>query len=313
MVFKGKKVMVVGGAGFIGSHLADALAQEGAYVVIVDDLSLGKRENVRNFRLLEVDATKRGELIAAFENFTPDLVYNLAVRPLPHCLKEPEVNVDDNIRITLNLLALLRWGWYDRLIHFSSSEVYGSAQYAPMCEKHPLEASTPYAASKASCDMICMSYYRTFGSRVAIIRPFNNYGPRQNKGSYAGVIPLTIQRCLDNQPLLLNAPGTQTRDYIYVEDTARAAVLLGMQEDLNGEVFNIGSGHDVSIDWLLKEIRFLMKKPKLEIRMKEERAGDVHRHIANCLKAKDVLGFEHTTSMAEGLQKTIQWYRDQEG
>jgi UDP-glucose 4-epimerase len=309
------KILVVGGAGFIGSHLVDALIIEGHEVSVADNLFLGKEENipigVHNY---QINASDFEELRWVFAEQKSKIVFNLAVLPLPHSLISPHVNVTTNIEIVNNLCSLLQEGKYKRLIHFSSSEVYGTSQYEPMCEKHPLEPTTPYAASKAAGDFICMSYVKTFGCDITIVRPFNTYGPRQNAGSYAGIIPLTINRILKGEAPVIYGDGEQTRDYIYVKDIVRAAMMLMKRDDLKGEIFNIGSGHDVSIHWLVFAIMSLLEEkgysPK-PIWQEPARPGDVRRHIANVLKAKDILGFSHEISMAEGLQKTIDWYLNQ--
>lgn len=304
---KNKKVLVVGGAGFIGSHLVDALIEQGNKVLVIDNLFLGKKENVNeNAKLIIMDVCDENFYGHVF-NFKPDLVYNLAVLPLPHSLVHPLSNIKINIKIVQTLCEFVRRGWIGKMIHFSSSEVYGSAMYSPMCEHHPWKASTPYAASKASGDMICLSYVETFGCNISIIRPFNNYGPRQNAGSYAGIIPLTINRLLKGEPAIVFGDGNQTRDYIYVKDTAKAAVLMGMRNDLKGEVINIASGHEYSMNWLVNEI-IKMIDPNQKILYEAKRSGDVRRHIANVMKAKDMLGFEHETSMIEGLNQTVEWY-----
>lgn len=314
------KILVVGGAGFIGSHLVDSLVLKGHDVFVADNLFLGKRSNISKLnddRFFNIDASDFEKLFRIFcEIGKVDLVYNLAVMPLSHSIDCPHINVDSNIKIVNNLCCLLQEYHYSRLIHFSSSEVYGSAQYEPMCEKHPIEPSTPYAAAKAAGDFICLSYVKTFGCDISIIRPFNNYGPRQNSGSYAGVIPLTINRILNGESPIIYGDGQQTRDYIYVEDTVKAAIILSEKEDAKGEIFNIASGHDVSIEWLVKKIQELIGKRNIipeyskvySILYEPERPGDVRRHIANTLKAKDVLGFQHEISMREGLEKTIDWY-----
>jgi UDP-glucose 4-epimerase len=302
------KVMVIGGAGFIGSHVVDALVADGNEVAVVDNLFLGRKENINErAEFLCVDAANPLELKLALTRFRPTIVYNLAVLPLPHSIAHPHLNVTDNIQIVLNLLDAQDSQWFQRLIHFSSSEVYGSALYTPMCENHPLESSTPYAASKAACDLICLSYHRTFGNSVTIIRPFNNYGPRQNDASYAGIIPLTINRIKDGDLPVILGDGSQTRDFIYVKDTARAALMLLDRPDLDGEIINVASGKDVSIYWLVQKIQSLMCKEG-EIEYRSERPGDVHRHIANVLKAKDLLGFEPIVSMEEGLKNTVEFY-----
>jgi UDP-glucose 4-epimerase len=307
-----KRALVVGGAGFIGSHLVDALLKEGIKVCVVDNLFLGKASNLsKEVMLLRIDACKIHALDQVILQFKPDTIYNLAVMPLPHSIGRPYENVRTNIKIVQNLCEIMKDGIVKTLIQFSSSEVYGSAKYEPMCEDHPWRASTPYAASKAAGDMICLSYYRTFGCDIKILRPFNNYGPRQNAGSYAGIIPITINRIRNGMPPIIFGDGLQTRDYIYVKDTARAAVMIGKMEGLKGEVINIASGHDYSIFWLVKEIMRLMQHitPSVgEIEYQPARSGDIRRHIANVLKAKDLLGFEHQVSMEEGLVGTIDWY-----
>lgn len=329
---KNKKVLVLGGAGFIGSHLVDALIEEGANVLVIDNLFLGKRENVNeNAKLIIMDVCDEN-FYSHVSNFKPDVVYNLAVLPLPHSLVHPLSNIKVNIKIVQTLCEFVRRGWIGKMVHFSSSEVYGSALYSPMCENHPWKASTPYAASKAAGDMICLSYVTTFGCDISIIRPFNNYGPRQNAGSYAGIIPLTVNRIKNNEILIIYGDGNQTRDYIYVADTARAAIMMGRRDDLKGEIFNIASGHEYSINWLVDEMVKNMKPgnlswhpvegingsikkiyvPPVHIRYEPPRPGDVRRHVANVIKAKDQLGFVHRVPMEIGLKKTIGWYKDQQ-
>jgi UDP-glucose 4-epimerase len=306
------KVMVVGGAGFIGSHLVDALVEADHQVAVVDNLFLGKRENVHpEAEFYLCDAADPLELKIVMGQAKPEFVYNLAVMPLPHSLVYPLENVITNVKITTNLLELQSNFWFYRMVHFSSSEVYGTALYTPMCESHPLEASTPYAASKAACDLICMSYYRTFGNRVSILRPFNNYGPRQNDQSYAGLIPLTINRIIKGDPVAIHGDGKQTRDYIYVEDTAQAAMLYLRRDDLDGDTINIASGQDMSVIDTVDEINLLMGKYiKEPIVFKRERPGDVRKLVADVTKAKEKLLFFATTPLRQGLEKTIAFYEN---
>jgi UDP-glucose 4-epimerase len=315
MDLKDKRIMVVGGAGFIGSHLVEALLEAGARVTVVDNEFLGRKENLIGAKpfttkYYKIDASDINGMRRHFDGQHFDVCYNLAVLPLPHSLKHPADNIFVNVQITTTLCDMEKVGFFDQLIHFSSSEVYGSAQYEPMCEKHPLESSTPYAASKAACDLICLSYWRTFDSNISIIRPFNNYGERQNAGMYAGIIPLTINRLMQGQEAEIYGDGEQTRDYIYVKDTVKAALLLAGRDDLAGQVFNIASGHDVPIRWLIQEIMRLMGINR-RITYLPARPGDVRRHIANTFKAKDILGFNHSISMEEGLTRTIWWYCNQ--
>lgn len=325
-----KQILVIGGAGFIGSHLVDHLQSKGKTVCVIDNFSLGKMGNLFDANkcfIVELDASNEDALRDFFmiQKINFDLVYNLAVVPLPHSLHYPKENIATNIKIVQNLCELQRQGYFKKMVHFSSSEVYGSCVYAPMGEDHPLSPSTPYAASKAAGDFICLSYVKTFGNQISIIRPFNNYGPRQNSGSYAGVIPITIDRILQGKTPQITGDGTQTRDYIYVGDTARAAYTLGMEmiyhpERVVGEVFNIASGHDIEIGWLVKKIAEIMfmegetkkgfnqQTGEFDVEYLPDRPGDVKRHIANTLKAKDVLNFWHKVGMEKGLKQTVLWY-----
>jgi UDP-glucose 4-epimerase len=177
-----------------------------------------------------------------------------------------------------------------------------------MDEKHPLGPSTPYAASKAAGDLIVLSYYRTFGTDCAIIRPFNNYGPRQNEGSYAGVIPLTIKRILKDEAPVIYGDGKQTRDYIYVTETARMAIEIYKNENTRGRVVNIGSGKETSILTVVKLIMKLLNCGK-EIEFEPARPGDVRRHIANIYLAEDILGFTQEISFEDGMKMTVDWYK----
>ncbi|NKQ38613.1 MAG: NAD-dependent epimerase/dehydratase family protein, partial [Methanosarcinales archaeon] len=189
-----------------------------------------------------------------------------------------------------------------------SSEAYGTSEYAPMDEKHPLNSTTPYAASKAAEDQLVFSYCRTFGIDATIIRPFNNYGPRQNEGSYAGVIPITIQRILNDEAPVIYGDGKQTRDYLYVTDTANATIDVYNSKSTRGKVLNIASGKEVSIETLVKLIAKYLNCDK-PIVYEQERIGDVRRHIANVYLAEDLIDFKPIMGFEEGLKKTVDWYK----
>ncbi len=316
MNLNNKSVLVTGGAGFIGSQLVDALIDEKpSKIIVVDNMSLGKEENLnearKNFpdlQLYKEDISDFKIMKKIFKDNNIDVVFNLAAIPLPHSLDMPRQNVSGNINMVITLCELQRLKLFKTLIHFSSSEVYGSAQNDSMDEKHPLEPSTPYAASKAAGDLIVLSYNKTFDTDCAIIRPFNNYGPRQNEGSYAGVIPLTMKRIIADEAPVIYGDGTQTRDFIYVTDTARMAIEIYKNEDTRGKIINIGSGKEISILNLVKKIIELTGFDK-EIIFEKPRAGDVNRHIANADLAKKLLGFEQTIDFEEGIKKTIEWYK----
>jgi UDP-glucose 4-epimerase len=316
MEITGKTVMVTGGAGFIGSHLVDALGKEGPNKIIaVDNYFLGSNENLTDaverygdrIEIVNADVTDLDVMRKIFQKNYCDVVFNLAVQPLPYSLDHPKECSDNNVEMVTTLCNLQREKLFNVLLHFSSSEAYGTARYRPMDEKHPLGPSTPYASSKAAGDLLALSYYRTFGNDVRIIRPFNNYGPRQNMGSYAGVIPLTINRILDGEQPIIYGDGEQTRDYIYVTDTARMAIEAVKRDSVKGMTINIGSGQETSI---LKVISTIAKLIGYEgsIRFEPPREGDVRGHIANIYLAKDVLGFAPKVDFNMGMAETVEWY-----
>lgn len=321
---RGKKVLVAGGAGFIGSHLCEAiLGEEPERLVIVDNLFLGKVENIQDnvlsdprAVLVRANANQFQELKEAWawdDRF--DVCFNLAVCPLLHSFDAPEHNVINNVSIVTNLCEYQRAGVIDRLIQFSSSEAYGSkVREVSMDENHPLGPSTPYAASKAAGDLVALSYARTFGLNTAVIRPFNVYGERQNAGSYAGIIPLTIGRILEGKDLVIYGDGAQTRDYTYVRDVAEAACQMYRCFDaVKGRVVNMGSGRETAVIVLVMLINQIMGEmgfEEMKIRREPARPGDVRRHIANVYLAEDLLGYDPSLAVpiTQGIRDTVRWY-----
>lgn len=316
MELKGKSVMVTGGAGFIGSHLVDRLVEEGpSRIVVCSNMFLGSRNNLAeaedrfgDIKLYEVDIADYDAVIKIVKDDGVDVVFNLAVIPLPTSLEKPEWTIEENVRMTTNICRLAREGLVSTLVQFSSSEAYGSARYSPMDESHPLNPETPYAASKAATDHIALSYGRTFGIDVSVVRPFNNYGPRQNWGKYAGIIPLTIKRIMAGEPITVYGDGMQTRDFIYVTDTAEAVVQIAKSEKTRGLVLNAATGKEVAMIDLLNMIAEAMdyREP---FRHVEARPGDVRRHIAGVGLIKELIGFEPRVGIEEGIRTTVAWYK----
>lgn len=314
---KGKHVLITGGAGFIGSHLVDLLASEGASrLTVIDNFFLGKPSNLSyarrkapDLRVLHLDASNAEAVREAFSTLEAvDVVFDLAVIPLPTSLERPKFCFETNVHITSVFCELLREGRFGTLVHFSSSEAYGSARTIPMGEDHPLEPLTPYAASKAASDHLVRTYAATFGVDALVARPFNNYGPRQNDQQYAGIIPTMLRCALEGRVFTLFGDGQQTRDYIYVTDTVRAALDLYKCPQARGRVVNIGSGQEISLIDLKTKIEQILGRT-IPTQQRDPRPGDVHRHRADISLLKSLIEFEPQISIDEGLIRTVEFYR----
>jgi len=320
MTLKNKNVLVTGGAGFIGSHLVDRIiAREMPNkVIVLDNLFLGKMKNLedakancKNLKIYTFSLCDYEKTAKMIKDEKINVVFNLAVVPLPVSLTKPKWAFDENVIMTQNLCEMAREKMFETLIHFSSSEVYGTTIYSPMNEEHPLNPHTPYAASKASCDHLVYSYYKTYGIDMAILRPFNNYGPRQNEGNYAGVIPITVKRLLSGARAIIHGDGLQTRDFIYVTDTADAAIEIYNSMSTRGKTINIASGKEVTIKRLVETIIEQLKKEKIntEIKFEKEREGDVRRLIGDVRKATALIKFKPKVEFTDGIKNTVEWYK----
>ncbi len=316
MKLKGKNVLVTGGAGFIGSHLVNRIVMEDpANLVVVDNFFLGKEENLvearrlcPDLKLYRMDASDLAAMIELTRNEKIEVVFDLAVIPLPTSLDFPTWTIETNVGIATTFCDLARWGHIKTLVHTSSSEAYGTALHIPMGENHPLQPSTPYAASKASADLIVMSYQETFNIDTVIVRPFNNYGPRQNPGTYAGIIPIVIQRIRNGEPIEIYGDGHQTRDFIFVRDTVDAMIRIYEEEATRGKAINVASGMETSINELVAKIASVMGKPNHPTFHSEFRPGDVRRHCGDVSMLRDLVHFEPPAIKEEYLVETVEWY-----
>lgn len=317
MKLANKNLMVTGGAGFIGSHLVDRLIQEHpSKLVVVDSFFLGNEQNLAaarqaypDLKLFRMDASNHAAMRQLARAEEIEVVFNLAVVPLPTSLQFPTWTIEVNIGIVTTFAELARQGDIQTLVHCSSSEAYGSARYTPMDENHPLTPCTPYAASKAACDHIVLSYRETYGIDAVIVRPFNNFGPRQNPGSYAGVIPIVIRRVLSKTPIEVFDDGEQTRDFLFVRDTAEAMVRLYEQEASRGRVINVASGRETSVNSLVAALTAVMDAPEHPVFHSAARPGDVRRHCGDVSLLRQLTGFEARSISPETLAETVDWYR----
>lgn len=312
MDWNGKKVLVTGSAGFIGSHLTEKLLENGADVSsfirynsrddagFIQSLKDSKKINVIKGDIRELSTVK--DAIKGH-----DVVFHLAASISVHySIIHPSEVVETNIMGTLNILNACKDENVEKVIVTSSSEVYGTALYAPIDEKHPLQAQSPYAASKISGDKIAESFYKCYNLPVAVIRPFNTFGPRQ---STRAVIPSVITQALTQDKILIGATDT-FRDFTFVEDTANGFIKIAESPKSVGEVINIGTGVDISINDMIKKVVELIGRD-IKIVVDEKRLrpnkSEVMKLLASNEKAKKLVGWEPEFTFEAGLKKTIAW------
>jgi NAD dependent epimerase/dehydratase len=311
------KVLVTGAGGFIGSHLAEELVRQG------EDVRAFVRYNSRDERGLLEELPK--DIQNQIEVVPGDLkdpdgvkkavqgchkIFHLgALIAIPYSYVHPFDFIQTNVVGTAHLLnACLDEGALDRIIHTSTSEVYGTAQYIPIDEKHPLQAQSPYAASKIAADKLAESYYLSFGLPIATIRPFNTFGPRQ---SLRAIIPTIISQAIDGKGIRLGNTKPR-RDFLFVRDTVQGFVQGGRCEEAVGKVINIGSGTDISIEELVKKILDQMGKG-MEIEVEDRRIrpekSEVMQLLSDTRLAKELFGWAPRYTLEDGLKETIEWYR----
>ena len=308
----GSGILVTGGAGFIGSHLVERLYAEGAReVVIIDNLFLGNMQNLTAAQaqgavLYRDDAEFMTSLEMILDKHSVDIVFNCATKALGHSFDNPANTFMVNPQVTINLLELQRRGRFSTLVQFSTSEVYGTALYEPMDEAHPIHPTTPYAAGKAAADIAVKSYVEMFALDCITVRPFNNYGPRQNStGPMAAVIPRTVQRLLAGEAPVILGDGLQSRDFIHVNDTVDAVVKV-YPVLASGESVNICTDGQVTINDVIEGIRAHIGNATA-IDYQERRPCDVECHYGSNKKLSALIDFQ-TTPFEAGLKSTVDWY-----
>jgi UDP-glucose 4-epimerase len=241
-----------------------------------------------------------------------EVVFHLAAQiHVDRSIIEPKLTNDINISGTQNILELARRYDVRKVIHASTSEVYGTAQYTPMDEKHPLNAPHPYGASKTAADRMCYAYKQTYGMDIAIMRLFNIFGPRQRDTGYGGVISIFVRRALSGMPPIVYGDGKQTRDYTYIEDTLSAYDAVLNYKGVFDVPINFGTGREVKIiDLANRIIKLTGQQGKIKPVHVEPRPGEVQRLIADISQARKLLKWEPKCTLEEGLKKFVDWYRD---
>ena len=314
MNIKNKKVLVTGAGGFVGSHLVEALVKSGtkvkAFVHYNSRNDWGMLEDVdkKILREVEVTASDLRDVDAVREAVkAQEVVFHLgALIGIPYSYVNPRDVVDTNVGGTLNVLTAARDFKVEKVIHTSTSEVYGTAQYVPMDEDHPPNPQSPYAASKLSADLLALSFHRSYNLPVGVIRPFNIYGPRQ---SARAVIPSIIIQALLKRRVNLGSVSP-TRDLTFVTDSASGFVAFAECEKTVGEVVNLGSNREASISELIKIVSNCLNK-KIKVIKEKKRIrpekSEVERLFSDSSKAKALFGWSPKIDIEEGVRKTISW------
>ena len=300
------KVLVTGGAGFIGSHLVDGLIDDGHTVLVLDDLSSGSVENLPPGCSLEVaDIRDRDAVAMAVSG--KDVVFHLAAfTSVPESFERPEICRDINVNATCNLLEEASAAGVAKVVFASSSAVYSDQPELPKAESEPLGPSSPYGESKLEGERLLHSFLGEAGLKYTALRFFNVYGTRQRAdSSYASVVPLFIQSALARRPLTIYADGLQTRDFIYVRDVVRAN-MMSMQRDWSG-VLNVGTGIPISIGNLASKVLQLTGSAS-ELRFAPTREGDVQSSTADASLASQVLDWRSEYMLEDGLREVIRWH-----
>ena len=324
MLLKNKKILITGSDGFIGSHLTETLVREGydvrAFVMYNSFNSWGwldhsSQEIKQQLEIFAGDIRDPYGVKEAMKGC--DVVLHLAALiAIPYSYHSPATYIDTNITGTLNVVQAARELGVEKVVHTSTSEVYGTARFVPITEEHPLQGQSPYSASKIGADQIAMSFYNSFNTPVSIIRPFNTYGPRQ---SARAVIPTIITQIANGQRKIKLGSISPTRDFNYVKDTVNGFISIAESANSVGQVINIGSNYEISIGDTVRLIAEVMGA-EIEIETDEQRLrpekSEVERLWAANEKAKKLTGWEpmygRCDGFKRGLQETIEWFMDKD-
>jgi len=304
-----RRIVVTGGAGFIGSHLVDALATGGCTVTVFDDLSSGTLKNIQprleSDKVCFAKGDIRNERQVQESLRNADIVFHLAaLTSVSYSIEKPMLTNEVNVGGTRNLLEASIRSNVKRFVYVSSCAVYGNPQYVPIDENHPMYPMSPYADSKVKAEEHCKTYQKEHGLKTVILRLFNVYGPRQTYNLYSGVISKFIEELRKGKRPLIYGDGQQTRDFVHVSDVVQALLLSASADEAVGQAFNIGSGDSVTINRLYQLIREKLRV-KTEPVYEEPRLGEIKHSLAEISKARQILGYQPATILEKGLESLI--------
>ena len=311
---KGKKVLVTGGAGFIGSHIVEKLVSIGAQVVVLDDLSFGTLDNIKScadkIDFIKGDIRSDDALDKALRG-VEFISHQAALRSVPKSVGAPFEYHDVNVNGTLKLFIKAKELGVKRIVFASSSSVYGERDNFPEKEIDYPRPISPYAASKLICEHYAYVFTKSYGLDIVALRYFNVFGPKQSlENKYAVVVPKFITSLLKDENPPIYGNGEQMRDFTYIDDIVEANLLALTKEEIGGEVFNIAGGKPYSVNELLRFLKKIMNKDISPVYL-EPRPGDVFKTYADAGKAEKMLGWKQKVSFYEGLERTAEWFERQ--
>lgn len=307
------KVLVTGGAGFIGSNLADELIRQGAKVSIIDNLVTGFRENLDeisgDFDFFEADINDDAALAKAIDGV--EVIFHQAALPsVPRSVDDPAETHQACVNGTFNLLNLARQKGVRRVIYAASSSAYGDQEVLPKVETMAPDPLSPYAAAKLTGEYYCRVFSNVYGMECIALRYFNVFGPRQNPSSqYSGVISRFIDALMKDETPMIYGDGEQTRDFTYIANVIDANIKAASSTNGIGQVMNAANGEKVSLNQLLETLKKITGRESVTAEFRPERKGDVKHSQADNRKAVEMIGYEKLVGLEEGLSKTIEWWK----
>lgn len=306
------KVLVTGGAGFIGSHVVDACLKQGYEVVVVDDLSTGRRSNLNPAASFYQVDIRSEEIEAIFEKEKPDFVdHHAAQMDVRRSVAEPRFDADVNIVGSINLLEIAKDHGVKRFVYISTGgAVYGEPEYLPCDENHPINPICQYGASKHTVEHYLYMYREMYGLNYVVLRYPNVFGPRQDPHGEAGVVAIFTGKMLAGEQAVVNGDGEQSRDFVYVGDCA-AANVLALSTDKSNTIYNLGSGYGNSVNEIFDTLKMITgySLPRIHGPAK---LGETRHIYLDASKARAELGWEPTVSLEEGLEQTVMYFREAE-
>ncbi len=307
------RVLVTGGTGFVGANIVEALVVEGHEVTVLDDLSTGSLRNLSvldSIRFVEGSVTDYDRVRQLVSGV--DRVVHLAARNIIVSTRNPREDYEVNIGGTLNVLLACREHRVQKIVYSSSASIYGNPKYLPINEDDLVSTLSPYSVSKLAGENYCIAFYESYQLPTVVLRYSNVYGPKQDPANpYCGVVARFMEQAVRGEPLTIHGDGEQTRDFTFVGDTVRATVTATLSDLGNGQIFNVGTGIETSVNRLSEQIIGLYGGHVSPIRIDRRDIDNIRRRVMNIEKIRRTLRWIPEMTLSEGLRKTKEWYREQ--